>query len=224
MSEYSVHEPMNAQLLLRLDRTVKALRRNRMAACFVNTREEAAAKVRELLEEGSTVAAGGSMTLAECGIFDLLRSGKYNFLDREAVPKEEIPALYRRAFTADYYLMSSNAVTENGELYNVDGNGNRAAALIYGPYQVIVVAGANKIVPDIPAAVRRVKAIAAPANSARLHTDTPCTECGQCVGIRGDIAAGCRASSRICCSYVVTGYQRAAERIHVILVAENLGY
>ena len=138
MSEYSAHEPMQQHLRSRLTRTVEALRKNRFDACWVATKEEALEEVRATLREGAVVASGGSMTLAECGILSLLRSGAYQYLDREAVPREEIPALYRKAFSADFYLMSSNAVTENGELYNVDGNGNRVAALIYGPERVIV--------------------------------------------------------------------------------------
>lgn len=215
---------MAAQLEMTLERTVKALQANRMDACWVSTKEEALEKVRALLKTGCTVTCGGSMTLDECGIMALLRSGDYKFLDRAAVQPEEIPALYRDAFSADAYLMSSNAITEQGELYNVDGNGNRVAALIFGPKDVIVVAGANKIVPDVNAAVQRVKRIAAPVNAMRLNQDTPCARCGTCAGIAGGMAAGCKAEHRICCSYVVSGFQRTPNRIHVILVAENLGY
>lgn len=224
MSEYSVHEPMNAHLEMQLERTVKALQSNRMDACWVRTKEEALEKVKALLPKGALAASGGSMTLDECGITALLRNGEYDYLDRAAVEKEEIQELYRRSFYANCYLMSSNAVTEQGELYNVDGNGNRVAALIYGPKSVIVVAGANKIVPDIPAAIKRVRCLAAPANAMRLHQETPCTKTGVCAGIKGELAAGCKAEQRICCSYVVSGYQRVPNRIHVILVAENLGY
>ena len=224
MSEYSVHEPMNTHLEMKLERTVKALQANRMDACWVKNREEALEKVRALLPKGALTASGGSMTLDECGITALLRSGDYDYLDRAAVEKDEIPALFRKSFSADCYLMSSNAVTEQGELYNVDGNGNRVAALIYGPKDVIVVAGANKIVPDIPAAICRVRALTAPVNAMRLQQDTPCTKTGICAGIKGTLAAGCKAEQRICCSYVVSGFQRRPDRIHVILVAENLGY
>ena len=202
MSEYSAHEPMQQHLRSRLTRTVEALRKNRFDACWVATKEEALEEV----------------------ILSLLRSGAYQYLDREAVPREEVPALYRKAFSADFYLMSSNAVTENGELYNVDGNGNRVAALIYGPERVIVVAGANKLTADVPEAVRRVKTIAAPVNAMRLHCDTPCTETGACAGIRGGTAAGCRSEQRICVSYLVSAYQRMPDRVKVILVAETLGY
>lgn len=224
MSDYSALPPMQEHLCARLERTAKALQANRMDACWVKTKEEALEKIKALIPQGATVACGGSMTLAECGVPELLRSGGYNYLNRETVPPEEIPALYRKAFSADVYLMSSNAVTEQGELYNVDGNGNRVAALIYGPASVIVVVGANKLVPDIPAAVHRVKTIAAPVNVMRLQQNTPCLTCGSCAGIKGDLAAGCRSEQRICCSYVVSGFQRVPNRVKVILVAENLGY
>lgn len=224
MSEYSAHETMQAHLRRRLTHTVEALRKNRFDACWVETKADALAEVKNTLTAGASVASGGSMTLKECGITELLRSGAYQYLDREAVPREEVPALYRKAFSADFYLMSSNAVTEAGELYNVDGNGNRVAALIYGPSRVIVVAGANKLTADIPAAIQRVKTIAAPVNTMRLHCETPCSETGVCAGICGDMAAGCRCEQRICVSYVVSGYQRVPNRVKVILVAESLGY
>lgn len=224
MSEYSAQEMMQAHIAMRLERTVEALRKNRMDACWVKTKEDALQAVRGMLKKGATVSNGGSMTLGECGIIELLRSGDYNYLDREGIPREEVPALYHKALSADYYLMSSNAVTEAGELYNVDGNGNRVAALIYGPAKVIVVAGANKIVADIPAAIERMKRVTAPANAMRLHCDTPCTQTGVCAGVHGGMAAGCRSEQRICASYVVSGCQRIANRITVILVAETLGY
>ena len=215
---------ISPQLQEQLERTVRALQSNRMDACWVESREAALEKVQALLPPGCTAASGGSVTLSECGIMELLRSGRYQYLDRDTVSREELPALFRRSFAADVYLMSSNAVTEQGELYNVDGNGNRVAALIYGPESVIVVAGANKIVKDIPAAAARVKQLAAPKNVQRLNQKTGCAACGTCVGLNGDIAAGCKAEQRICCSYVVSGYQRFPNRIKVILVAESLGY
>lgn len=224
MSEFTVHEPVADQLALRLDRTVKALNKNRFDACWVRTKEEALQIIRDTIPKGATVSNGGSMTLEECGVMDLLRSGDYSFLDRAAVPREQVSEIYRKAFSADYYLMSSNAVTENGELYNVDGNGNRVAALIFGPEHVIVVAGANKLTADVNAAVSRVKRQAAPANAMRLHCDTPCAQSGICAGAKGDLPAGCSSEQRICCQYVVSGLQRVPGRIKVILVAETLGY
>ena len=119
--------------------------------------------------------------------------------------------------------MSANAITEDGELYNVDGNGNRVAALIYGPKRVIVVAGVNKLVRDLDEAISRVKCMAAPANGVRLQTHTPCSRMGRCSGAEGRMTAGCASERRMCCQYVVTGYQRE-DRIRVVLVGEELGY
>ena len=224
MSEYSAHEPMMQHLYQLLEHTTDALCANRMDAVWVKTKEEAREKVKEWIPQQAVVANGGSMTLAECGIMDLLRSGDYQFLDREAVAPEEVSALYRKAFSADVYLCSANAITESGELYNVDGTGNRVAALTYGPDCVIVVAGANKIVKDLGAAVERVKRIAAPVNTLRLERDTPCARCGICAKPNAVMGDGCRNEQRICATYVVTGFQRVPNRIKVILVAESLGY
>ena len=203
-----------------VERTIKALAQNRIPAVYAPTREEAVEAVRGMLSPGEVVTCGGSMTLAECGVQDLLKSGAYEFLDREELPPEEV---YRRTFSADVFLTSANAITEEGELYNVDGNGNRVAALIFGPKRVIVVAGVNKIVPNLQAAISRVKCLAAPANGVRLETHTPCSRLGRCSGWEGGMTAGCASERRMCCQYVVTGYQRT-DRIRVVLVGEDLGY
>ena len=196
-----------------VERTLKALAKNRIPAVFVATKEEAVEAVRGMLKPGDVVSCGGSMTLAESGVRDLLKSGEYEFLDREAMDPQEA---YRRTFSADVFLMSANAITEDGELYNVDGNGNRVAALIYGPKRVIVVAGVNKLVRDLDEAVSRVKCMAAPANGVRLQTHTPCSRMGRCSGADGRMTAGCASERRMCCQYVVTGYQREEDRKSVV--------
>ncbi len=124
-----------------LERTAKNLETNNMKCFIADTKEDVLTIVKELLTEGETVSCGGSATLAETGVTELLRSGVYNFLDRAGKSPEEAEEIYRRAFSADSYLTSSNAITENGELYNVDGNSNRVAAICFGPKSVIVVAG-----------------------------------------------------------------------------------
>ena len=121
-------------------------------------------------------------------------------------------------------MTSSNAVTERGELYNVDGNSNRIAAIAFGPSRVIMVVGINKIVPDLDAAIRRVKTIAAPKNTQRLSCKTYCEAAGKCAGLDGDLCAGCASDARICCNYLVSAKQREPGRIHVIFVGEELGY
>lgn len=219
-----MNEFVQNHLYQKLERTADALCMNRMDAHWVKTKEEALALVKTMIPQNAVVASGGSATLKECGIMELLRSGDYRYLDREACAPEEITDLYRKTFSADVYLCSSNAVLESGALYNVDGNSNRVAALTFGPSSVIVVAGANKIVPTLEDAIARVKRLAAPVNTMRLSQDTPCARCGVCAGINGEMTAGCRSEQRICCSYVVNAWQRVPNRIKVILVAESLGF
>lgn len=219
-----MNENVQKHLYQKLERTADALCVNRMDAHWVKTKEEALELVRTMLPKGGVITSGGSATLKECGIMELLRCGDYQYLDRETCAPEEIGEIYRKAFSADVYLCSSNAVLESGALYNVDGNSNRVAAMTFGPKSVIVVAGANKIVPTLEDAIARVKRIAAPVNAARLAQETPCSRCGVCAGINGEMAAGCRSEQRICCTYVVNAWQRVPGRIKVILVAEDLGF
>ena len=152
-----------------VERTMKALAKNQMPAVYAPTKAAAVKAVEAMLREGETISCGGSVTLAESGIRDLMKSGRYQFIDREKMDPREA---YLKTFDADVFLTSANAITEDGELYNVDGNGNRVAALIYGPRRVIVVAGVNKIVKDLDSAISRVKNIAAPANGVRLETQS----------------------------------------------------
>lgn len=205
-------------LTQRMERTAKALEKNRMEAYLVGSKEEVLPLIRSLLHPQDVVAVGGSATLDECGVLELLRCGDYQFLDRYApgLSADEIGEIYRKSFFADAYLCSSNAVTENGELYNVDGNANRVAAMTFGPKQVILVVGVNKIVPDLAAAERRVQEIAAPANCKRLSCKTPCAATGKC--------ADCAGDGRICCTAVIHRQQRVPGRIKVILVGEELGF
>lgn len=209
---------------LQAAQVIEALRRNNMDGYFVERAADVPEQVARLLHDGDTVAVGGSKTLTQTGVLDLLRSGRYRFIDRYAPDIPDMRKVFLDSFAADAYLSSVNAVTLNGELYNVDGNSNRVAAICYGPRSVILVAGVNIIVKDIDAAVTRVKRCAAPANAARLGCDTYCAKTGACMGLRGDMASGCKTSARICCSYVVSAYQREKGRIKVILVGEELGY
>ncbi|MDE7304282.1 MAG: lactate utilization protein [Oscillospiraceae bacterium] len=211
-----------------LERTARSLEANNMKCFIAETKADVLPIVKELLAEGETVSCGGSMSLAETGVAELLRSGAYDFLDRTGKSPEEAEEIYRRAFFADSYLTSANAVTENGELYNVDGNSNRVAAICFGPKSVIVVAGRNKVVPTLEDAVTRVKRLAAPMNTARLGCETYCKSKGECMSLSSGGCAGmtdgCKSDARICCSFVVTAYQRIKGRIKVILVNEELGF
>lgn len=199
----------------RVEKTIENLKKNRMEAYYVPDCAAAVSFIDQLCRPGETVAVGGSMTLFEAGIIDHLNSGKYHHLDRYAKNADPYQVM-RDAFFADTYFTSTNALTEEGELYNVDGNGNRVAAMLFGPRQVIVVAGTNKIVADMEEAKRRVEKIAAPANVLRLGLSAPCAAAGECMH--------CRSDERICCDYVRIGMQRTPGRIKVIIVGETLGY
>ena len=222
-----MNEIMKRTIERKLERTAENLRRNNIGAYIAEDRRDAVRIVEGLLKENDTISCGGSVSLAESGVLDLMKSGKYNFLDRsKAEGRDEVEDIYRRTFSADVFLTSANAVTENGELYNVDGNSNRVAAILYGPESVIFVVGYNKIVRTIDEAVKRVKTCAAPPNADRLDCGTPCTKTGECVSLKagGDMPAGCRSEGRICCNYVVSAWQRKKERMKVVLVKEELGF
>lgn len=210
----------------RIEKTMEALKANNMEVYYAESKENIPEIVKSLLEKGETVSCGGSMTLAECKVMELMRNGDYNFLDRaaEGLTREDIQDIYRKTFSADAFLTSANAVTENGELINVDGNGNRVTAISFGPKKVICIVGANKIVSDVQEGFRRVKRIAAPKNAVRLNTSTPCRTLGHCIYPDGDIATGCKSPDRLCAHYVVNGFQRTAGRIKVIICPEEMGY
>ncbi|NLU52155.1 MAG: lactate utilization protein [Clostridiaceae bacterium] len=202
----------------RVHKVMENLQKNNMLAIYLSSKEEVPGKIAELVKEGETVALGGSMSLFEARVIDHLRSGRYNFLDRyaEGLTREQMEEIYRQSFFADAYITSTNAITLDGRLYNVDGNGNRVAAMIYGPKSVIVVAGINKIVNNMDEAYERLRNIAAPANAVRLSKNTPCAKTGTCMD--------CKSEDRICSSYVILGWQKAKNRIKLILVGEDLGY
>jgi len=219
---------MDEALKARVETTLKNLKRNRMEAYYVDTKEQACDLVRTLVQPGATVSCGGSVTLKETGVYDIIASGDYNFLDRSACQTpEETDALYRQVFSADVFFTSANAVTENGELYNVDGNSNRVAAIVFGPKSVICICGVNKLVKNIDEAIRRVKTKAAPPNTVRLGIETPCAKTGKCISLKQeapDMCAGCHGDGRICCNYVVSAQQRHVNRIKVIIIGEAYGY
>lgn len=204
--------------LRRIEKTMKALKTNGIDATFITSREALLQQLEILTKPGDTVACGGSVTLEETGVLDYLRSGRFVFLDRYLPNNtpEDVNKIFYQSLTSDVYFMSSNAITEDGKLYNVDRNGNRIAALTFGPKKVIVIAGYNKIVADEHAAAKRVKTIAAPKNAARLHLNTSCIKTGFCVE--------CKSEDTICCYKLVTKKQAIKGRIHVLLLNEVLGY
>ena len=201
----------------KVKRTIDSLEKHNIEAFYVNNEEELRKKIDEMIPKGAVVTNGDSITLLEAGVIDMLRSGDYTYLDKhkEGITSEEKKNIYEKSFTAHTYLSSTNALTENGELYNIDGNGSRVAAMIYGPKQVIIVAGINKIVRNLEEAEKRVRNYVAPLDAKKLGKNTPCTKVGYCVD--------CKSPERICNYFtVITGQFK--KRIKVIIVNKNLGY
>ena len=212
---------------IRIKNVGEKLKKNNMEFYYAETRNDVCSIVESLINEGDVITNGGTMTMKECGLSELLSSPKYKYLDRSKMSPEEVADLYIKTFSADVYISSSNAITEDGVLYNVDGNSNRIAAIAFGPKSVIIIAGYNKIVKDLNEAEIRVKREAAPPNCLRLDCDTYCKEKGKCVSLsKADrqIYDGCASDSRICCNYLISAHQRHKGRIKVIIVGEELGY
>ena len=206
---------LSATIQKHIELTVQALRKNRFEAHYIPTVQELHSKIKQLMPSGCSCSLGGSVTLDETGVRQLVETGGYNYYDRYA-PGIDAAAVMRQALSCDVYLTGTNAITADGKLYNVDGRGNRVAAICFGPSKVIVVAGYNKIVPDIEAARERVRRIAAPANVLRLGRGTPCGQVGIC--------QDCASDKRICCSEVVTSRQIVPERVCVLILSEQYGY
>lgn len=201
-----------------IDRTIDNLRKHNMEGFFVKDDMELIELLKELIAEDSVVGVGDSMTLFETGIIDFLREGNYTFLDKykKGIISEEKKQIYIQNFSADTFICSTNALTENGELYNIDGNGSRVAPMLYGPKQIILVTGINKIVRNIEEAEKRVRNYSAPIDAKRLDKKTPCTTLGYCVD--------CKSPNRICNDFVVIRGQFIKDRIKVIIVGKQLGY
>ena len=196
---------------------IKNMAKKNLEGYYCATSAEAVEKAFSLMPEGASVTWGGSMTLTECGLMDALKNSNYELIDRDtAKTPQEAREMYAKQVMADYYLMSSNAVTMNGELVNIDGRANRVSCLCWGPQNVIVIAGMNKVTADVEDALKRVRNIAAPPNTVRLNKNTPCSQTGKC--------ADCYSPECICSQVLITRRSSTPNRIKVILVGEELGY
>lgn len=196
---------------------ISKLEARKMEGYYCPDKESARVKVLELIgSEKKLVTYGGSMSLGEAGIYEAVEAAGHDLLKREQyVTPEEKAECYAKQVTADVFLMSTNAITLDGELINIDGAGNRVACLIFGPKEVIILAGMNKVVTNVEEGIKRVRNFAAPPNTVRLGCDTPCAKTGQCGNCLRDT---------ICCQTVITRASRIPGRIKVILVGEELGY
>ncbi len=184
---------------------------------YCDSSDDAVELLKEIIPAHASVSFGGSETLKECGAAELLKNGTYNFIDRStAHSPDEVREMYARMTLSDYFFMSANAITYDGQLINIDGTGNRTAFLIHGPKNVVVIAGMNKLINTLDMAVDRAKNTAAPPNAVRLGRNTPCKELGRCTD--------CLSDDCMCCNTVITRRSYIKDRIIVILVNENLGY
>lgn len=199
------------------ERMIKNLKRRNMEAFYCKTSEETIQKVLELIPDGSSITWGGSMTIRDMGLPDALsKKGTYEVLDRDLVEgNEEKVQMYVRAFTTDVYLSSANAISEDGVIVNIDGNGNRVAAITWGPKKVIFIIGLNKVAQTVEAALARARSTASPINAARFDIKTPCQVDGVC--------HNCNSPESIC-NYVHFLRNSPHGKHTVILVGENLGY
>ena len=197
------------------EKIIKGLQSRNMSGFYVQTRQEALDKALELIPEGSVVAHGGSKSMEEIGLLDALRSGNYQYVDRSGSSENKKKAELA-AYDADFFLGSTNAITEDGILVNIDGNSNRVSAYAYGPKHVLLIVGMNKVTADVDMAVKRARNEAAVINAQRFGLSTPCTSTGSCMN--------CKSPDTICCQFLVTRYSRHKDRIFVILVDEALGF
>lgn len=197
---------------------IQNFKKRNIEAFYCEDSASAVALAMELMKDGGTVGMGGTETVKQSGLLDAVLSADHlQFIDRnKSQTPEEKKAIFIETMQSDYFLMSSNAITVDGELINIDGNGNRVACLIHGPEQVIILAGMNKVVNDVDEGITRVGIHAAPPNAARLGTRTPCAALGHC----GD----CHSEDCMCCQIVVTRHSRHKGRIKVILIGEELGF
>jgi len=196
---------------------VASLRGRHFEAYYCATKQDALSKALELIPEGSSVGWGGATSAAQIGLQDAIRDGRYHAIDREAcgTPEEKENAA-RACFGADYFITGANALSLDGQMVNIDGMGNRVAAIVYGPKNVVVIAGMNKVEENLDQAIHRARTVAAPMNQQRFLLNNPCTNTGIC--------ADCKSETCICNQILITRHCRPAGRIKMIIVGENLGF
>lgn len=201
------------------EKLAAAFKRNHMNLHVCESIEDAQSFFKEVLKDGKTVTFGGSESLVQAGIIDLCRESDVRLLDRwnPSLTKEEKENMFRRGFFADIMLTGTNAVTMDGELYNIDGPGNRVAQMVFGPEKVYVLIGVNKVFYSEAEAISHVRNVAAPANAVRVGAQgTGCLKAGKCVD--------CKVDGRICCSFLKIAFQKNPDRMHIVLVEDTLGY
>lgn len=213
-----------------IKKVMASLESNNINAVYAETKAEVCEIVKNMLFKGAVITAGGSMSLKESGVWDIISLPEYDFRDRTAagITDEERQEAFKSAIGCDFFFCSTNAITENGELVNVDGNANRISSIAFGPKKVVMVVGVNKIVKDIDEGLLRIKKIAAPKNAVRLNTGTPCQKLGHCIALESSdcpaMTEGCKSPRRMCIEYLISGFHKEKGRMNVILCGETLGY
>ena len=198
-------------------KVIKGFESRNMTGYYAETKEDALKITLEIIPEGASIGWGGSESVSQIGLRTALLKGNYKVFNRDTCKTaEEKRKTELEIFGCDYFLCSSNAVTEDGILVNIDGNSNRVAAIAYGPSHIVMIVGMNKIAKNLDAAIYRARNIAAPVNAQRFPLDTPCKHTGSC--------ADCKSRDTICCEFLVTRYSRHADRFHIILVNDDLGF
>ncbi len=195
-------------------KVIKGLASRNMTGYYAESREAALQLALSLIPEGSSVAMGGATSAHEIGLVQAVKDGNYSFIDRDAY--EDKRAAMLAAYDADVFLSSANAITEDGVLVNIDGNSNRVSAIAQGPRKVLFIVGMNKVCSDVDGAMKRARNVAAPTNAQRFGLSTPCAKTGACMN--------CKSPDTICCQFLITRFSRHADRIHVILVNDSLGF
>ncbi len=195
-------------------KVIKGLESRNMSGYYAGSREEALKTALDLIPEGSSVTMGGATSVHEIGLVEALKAGNYDFIDRDEI--EDKRAAMLAAYDADFFLSSTNSMTADGVLVNIDGNANRVSAIAQGPHKVIFVVGMNKVCTDLDDAMKRARNYAAPVNMQRIGGNTPCVKTGQCMD--------CKSPDTICCQFLITRYSKHEGRIHVILVNDALGF
>ena len=195
-------------------KVIKGLESRNMSGYYAKDKAEALSKALDMISEGSSVTMGGAVSAHEIGLVDALKKGNYDFIDRDNY--EDKRAAMLAAYDADFFLSSANAMTDDGIIVNIDGNSNRVSAIAQGPKKVIFIVGMNKVCSDLDSAMKRARNVAAPINAQRFGLNTPCAKTGACMD--------CKSPDTICCQFLITRFSRHADRIHVILVNDNLGY
>ena len=196
---------------------IKNLSKRQIEGYYCPSKKDALEKALELMPKGSSVGWGGSMSLIEMGLIHAIKNGDYKVIDRDITTNlEELKQIYGEICCADYFLMSTNAITLEGELINIDGRGNRVAFLCFGPQNVLILAGMNKVVTDVESGFKRTRDIASSPNAIRLNRKTPCAITGKC--------ENCYSSDCMCGQLIVTRRSGIPNRIKVILIGEVLGY